>query len=61
MMSPRRLTDGGESLQDDSYAFDEENTDSDEYYDTEDTETGELDFELDEDRLDEIRREEDYH
>ena len=61
LISPRVVTDGGESLQDDSYSFDEENTDNDEYHDSEDAETGELDFELDEDRMDEIRPDEDYH
>lgn len=33
------------SLQDDSYSFDEENTDSEEYHDSNDESEGELDFE----------------
>ncbi len=61
IVSPRTVTDGGESLQDDSYSFDEENTDNEEYHDSEDAETGELNFELDEDRMDEVRPESDLH
>jgi hypothetical protein len=61
IVRPRTVTDGGESLQDDSYSFDEENTDNEEYHDSQDAETGELDFELDEDRMNEERPESDLH
>lgn len=55
IIAPREVsTDGGESLQDDSYSFDEENTGSEEYHDTEDAESGELDFDLDDDRMNEV-------
>ena len=46
------------SLQDDSYAFDEENTDNEEYHDSEDESAGELDFDLDEDRMNEVQPDE---
>lgn len=61
IISPRTATDGGESLQDDSYSFDEENTENEEYHDTGDAETGELDFDLDEDRMNEVQPETDLH
>lgn len=61
IMSPRMATDGGESLQDDSYSFDEENTDNEEYHDSEDAEAGELDFELDGDRMNEVTPENELH
>lgn len=62
IMGPREVsTDGGESLQDDSYSFDEENTGNEEYHDTEDEEAGDLDFDLDADRMNEVTPENDLH
>ncbi len=46
--------DPGESLQDDSYGFDEQNTDDEEFHDSNDAESGELDFDLDKDRMNEV-------